>query len=80
MGFLNRRYLFWCAHCDDFSAVFTALGSQVDDPVGGFDDINVVFDSDDCVASIDEFIQYFEEFLDVVKMEACRRFVHDVER
>ena len=35
---------------DDQAAARAALGAQVDDPVGGLDDVQVVLDDDDGVA------------------------------
>ncbi len=34
--------LFGGAHGDDLAAAAAALGAHVDDPVGGFDDVEVV--------------------------------------
>ena len=39
-----------------------------------------MFYSNNRVAGIDESVQHFEEFLDVVKVESGRGFVHNIER
>ena len=36
------RYFLRCALGHDFAATFTAFGSKVDDPIGGFNHIQVV--------------------------------------
>ncbi len=40
-----------------------------------FDDVEVVLDDDDSVAVIDEAVEYFEQFGEVVEVEAGCRFV-----
>ena len=57
-----------------------ALGPEVDDPVGGLDDVEVVLDDDDRVAGVDEPVEHLEELLDVGEVEAGRRLVEEVER
>ena len=46
---------------DDAPAAFAALGSQVDDPVGGLDDVEVVLDDDDRVAFVAQRVRRFFE-------------------
>jgi len=48
--------LFGGAGGDDGAAVFAAFGAEVDDPIGGLDDVGVVFDDEDGVAEVDELI------------------------
>jgi len=38
-----------------------AFRSHVDDVVGDFDDIHIMFDDEDGVAALDEFGEYAEE-------------------
>lgn len=64
----------------DLPAKVSSLGSQVDDPVRVFDDVEVVFDDDNRVAAVHEAVEDFEELFDVVEVEAGRRFVEEVER
>ena len=64
---------------DDLAALVAAVGAEVDDPVGGFDDVEIVFDDDDGVALVDEGVEDFEEFADVFEVEAGRGFIEDVE-
>ncbi len=46
--------LFGGASSYDLAATAAAFGTHVDDPVGGFDDINIVFDDEEGTASFDE--------------------------
>ena len=62
------------------SAFGARFGAQVDDPVGRFDDVEVVLDHDDRVALVDEAVEHFEQFGEVVEVEAGGGFVEQVER
>jgi hypothetical protein len=65
---------------DDFAAAVAAFGTEIDDPVGGLDDFEIVLDHDHRVALVDQFVQHFEQLGDVVEMQAGGRLVEDVER
>src|SRR3546814_1581035 len=66
--------------CHDFAAFDAALGTHVDDPVGGFDDVEIMFDYDHAVALLHQGVEDFEEFADILEMEAGGGFVQYVER
>src|SRR5215218_8985984 len=61
------------------TAAAATFGSEVDDPVGVPDDVEVVFDDDDGVAGIDESIEHLEQMANVGHVEAGRRLVEDVD-
>src|SRR5437868_13029912 len=46
--------LFGCAGGDNLTAAVAAFGAEIDDVVGGFDDVQVVFDDDERAAGFDE--------------------------
>src|SRR5438067_5112696 len=50
---------------DDMAAGIAALGAEVDDPVGGLDDFEIVLDDQHRVAGRDQRMQHFEQLLDV---------------
>ena len=54
----------------DFTTADTAFRAQVDDPVGGLDDVEVVFDDDDGVAMITQAVQHGQQWCDIVEMQA----------
>ena len=54
----------------DFAAGAAAFRAHVDDPVGGFDDVEIVLDDQERAATFDEFAEGAEEFLYVVEGEA----------
>ena len=64
---------------DEAAACFAALGAEVDDVVGTFDDFHIVFDDEDGMASVNEGVETFEQLFDVVEVEAGSRFVEDEE-
>ena len=61
------------------SALVSAFGPELDDVVGGSDDVRVVLDDDDGVAAVEEGTEGGEEFLDVVEVEAGGGLVEDEE-
>src|SRR3984893_2553041 len=64
----------------DLTAAVAALGSEVDDIVGGLDHVEVVLDHDDGVAGVRQPAEHFEQALDVVEVEPRCGLVEDVER
>ena len=64
---------------DEVAAGISALGPELDDVVGGGDDVGVVLYHDDGVAAVEEGTEGGEEFLDVVEVEAGGGLVEDEE-
>ena len=64
---------------DDLAAGVAAFGAEVDDPVGGFNHNQIVFDDDEGAASVDELLEGGEEFGYVVEVEAGGGLVEYVE-
>ncbi len=62
------------------SPLFASFRAEVDDPVGGLDHVEVVFDDEHAVAVFHEPVQHGEQFLDVVEVQAGRRLVQQVQR
>ena len=46
---------------EDLAAAVAAFGAEVDDVVGGFDELDVVLDDDDGVAAVDEIAERLDE-------------------
>ena len=70
---------FRCSGCDYGSAFVAPFRSYIDDVIGSFDDIQVVFDNDDGVAVSGEPPQDFGQFVDIGKVEAGCWFIQDVD-
>ena len=62
----------------DETAGIAGFRAEVDDPVGGLDDVQVMFHSDHGIAEIDEAVEHVEQLLNVVEVEAGGRLVKDV--
>ena len=60
----------WRALGDNGAAVLPTFGSQIHDPVGGGDDVEVVLDDDHRVAARDEPVDDAEQAVDVGRVEA----------
>ena len=66
-----------CGH--NASSVFATFGSKVDDVVGGFDNVEIVFDDDNRVAQRDEPLQNVEQLMYVLKMKTGGGLVEHVD-
>ena len=65
---------------DDRAAGVAAFGAEVDEPVGGGDDVEVVLDDDDRVPRRDEAVERRDELRDVGEVQARRRLVEEEQR
>jgi hypothetical protein len=63
---------------DDVTAGRSAFGTEVDDVVYRFYNIEIVFDHEDSVAFVYQLVQYSEKFFDILKMKAGSRFIQDI--
>ena len=70
----------WCTAGDDLAAADAAFRAEVDNPVSGLDDIQVVLDHDDGVAVVAQAVQDREQLRDVVKVQAGCGLVENVQR
>ena len=79
MRILATTDLFRRPRHQDTATTGAPLRPQIDDPVCGFDDVQIVLDDDDGVAAIPQLVQYLEQLLDVVEVQPCGGLVQDVE-
>src|SRR6266571_6792532 len=63
----------------DPAAGAAAFGTEVDDPVGLRDDVEVVLDHHRGVAGVDQAMQHADQLLDVRHVQADGGFVEDIE-
>ena len=66
-----------CAAHDHVAALRASFRTEVDDVVGTFYDIHVVFDDDERVAAQDEGVESRQQAFDVMEMQSRGRFVED---
>src|ERR1700744_5527105 len=64
---------------NDSAAAFAAFGTEIDDPVGLLDDVEMVLDDEHGVAKRYQSLKYVEQFSHVVEVKAGRRLVENVE-
>ncbi len=74
-----RRDLLGRSRGDDATAAVATLGTEVDHPVGGLDDVEIVFDDDHGVAGVAQLVQHLEQQRNVVEVQPGGRFVEDVQ-
>src|ERR1043165_827898 len=78
VGGLVGREVVGRAGADDHAAAFATFRAEVDQPVGGLDDVEVVLNYDDRVALVAQAMQDIEELRDVVEVQPGRRLVENV--
>ncbi len=64
---------------DDFAAEVAAFRAEVDEPISGFDDIEIVLDDEERSAGLEELAEGSEELGYVVEMKAGGGLVENVE-
>ncbi len=72
--------MLWRGLGEDLPTFAAAAGAEVDDPVCGLDDVEIVLDDDEGIASIAQTQEDGHQGLNVGKVQAGGRFVEDVER
>ena len=80
MGAFMRGHFLGGSGDDELSSPVTGFGSDVDHPVGGLDDIKIMFDDDDAVALGNEPLERFQQDGDIVHMKSGGRLVKDEKR
>src|SRR6516162_11083138 len=76
---LGRGDVLWGAGGDDMAAGVAAFGAEIDDPIGGLDDLEIVLDDQHRVAGLDQRVQYLEKLPYIVEMQPRRRLVENIE-
>src|SRR6267378_3543822 len=68
------------AGADDFSAIFSSTGAEVENAVGGTHDVGIVLDDKDGVSQVAQVVQDLDEPVRISTMETDGRLVEHVER
>ena len=63
-----------------FPPPFSALGAQIDHPIRGLDDLQIVLDHDDGAPCFNETAKGGQEFADVIEMQPGRRLIEDIKQ
>ena len=64
---------------EEVAALVAGAGAEVDDPVGVFDEVEVVLDEQDGVALVNEAVQHAEQGGAVLEGQAGGGFIQQVE-
>src|SRR5262245_7354842 len=80
VGTLDLGELLWRPGGDDGSAVLPALRPEVDDVVGGLDNVEVVLDDEQRVPCLEQLAEGRQQLRDVVEVQPGRRLVEDVQQ
>src|SRR5260370_13080614 len=72
------RHLLGSSHRDDLAALIASLGAQIDQPVGGFDDVEIMFNHQQRSATLEQLAERAEELGDVIEVQTRGRFVENV--
>src|SRR5277367_2475117 len=78
IGFFRAGYEFRWALRHDAASAFAAFGTEIDDPVGLFDHVEVVLDDQHGVAKGNQTLEHVQEFADIVEVQSGRWFVENV--
>src|ERR1700729_2827842 len=73
MGDMGRA-----ACADEAAAVFATFGTEVEDPVGVTNDVEVVLDDDDGVSQVGKAVEDLEELAHIVEVESGGGFVEEI--
>ena len=74
------RHLLGRADGDDPAAAAPSFGTEINDPVGRLDHVEIVLDDQHGVARIGEIVEHFEQHLDVGEVQPGGRLVEEIER
>ncbi len=80
MAFRDLGDLFGGACRHHTAPAIAAFGPDVDDVVGGFHHVEVVFDHHDRIALIDQFMQHFQQLAHIFEMQAGGGFIQNIQR
>ena len=75
---LARRDRFRRACNNQFTTPVAALRAEIKNPIGAFDNIQMVFDNQDGVTGLDQPLKAIQQALDIGEMQAGRGLVEDV--
>jgi len=78
--FRSRSYVMRSSCTDDTSAGSSSFGANVDNVIGGFDYIHIVFDDNHCISLFYEAVQHSKQYPDVFEMQTSCGFIKYIQR
>ena len=73
------RNRFRCAAADHLAAAVPTLRTEVNQVIGGLDDIEIVLDDHDRVALFDQLLKYVHQLVHVRNMQSGCRLVENID-
>jgi hypothetical protein len=80
MAFGRGRHILRRALRHDAATALATLGAEVEHPIGGLDDLQIMLDHQHGIALVDQGMEHFEQLADVFEMQPGGRFVQYIER
>ena len=80
MRLLALHHVRWRSNAYDLAARIAAFRPQVDQPIGGADHVEIVFDDQQRMAGVDQTPKGSQQFRDVVEVKAGSGFVEEEQR
>ena len=71
-------YIFGAALGNNHAAAVTTLRSHVNNPVSRFNDFQIMLDHHNRIALINQLMQHFHEFGNIVEMQAGRGLIQNI--
>ena len=77
IAFLHFDKIFRAPFKYQVPAIFTGIRPQVNDPVGTFHYVRVVFNNKDGMATLDKRVKGLKQFLDIMEIQSGSRLIKD---
>ena len=62
-----------------FTALVTTFGAQLDDPVSGTDDVQIVLHNQYAISVVDQLIKYSNQLYNILHVQSGRGFIEDIQ-
>src|SRR5207244_10558761 len=78
VGVRIARNLLGSSGSHDRAALCAAFGTQIDDPIGRFDHVQIVFDDDERSAAVQKLAKGRQELLNMIEMQSRSRLIENI--
>src|SRR5215471_5211961 len=79
MRLLNPRDLLRRSGRDDFTAAVTSFGAEIDNPIGRFDHLHIMFDHHEGMSAVYQALEQPQQYGNVVEVQSRGWLVEDEE-
>ena len=78
MAFFNFGNFFGGAGAHNLSAGKAAFGTNIDDVVGTFNNVEVMFNNDNGMAAVNQLFKGIQQLGDILEMKSGGRFIKEI--